>query len=148
MKLFHNTFAADAILRDGFRDGRGWIEDLELVGVWLSDRPLEEQDGAKGDTRLSVEIPEAEIAEYEVFEDGKTYREWCVPAAIVNRSGHVRLASGDDEEAFYPYLGDNEDVRKALEKLHAAMKERGLEDGPASPLGSKDESRERPGRRC
>lgn len=86
MKVFHHTFAAEAILREGFRDGRGRIEDLVLEGVWISDRPLEEQDGARGDVHLVLEIPEPDIESFEVLEEGpKHYREWCVPARILNR---------------------------------------------------------------
>ncbi len=40
-------------------------------------------------------------------------------------------------------------VRKYAEALErAAMKERGLEDGPLTPPGAEDESRGKPGRRC
>jgi len=53
--LFHVTRkeAADAILTGGFRDGNndGGI-DLDLVGVWLSNRHLDRQSGAFGDTVL------------------------------------------------------------------------------------------------
>ena len=85
MRVFHHTFAAEAIFREGFRDGRGRIEDLVIEGVWISDRPLEEQDGARGDVHLILEIPEPEIEFFEVLEEGQTHREWCVPARILNR---------------------------------------------------------------
>ena len=35
MNLYHRTFAAAAIISDGFRAG----------GVWVYDEPLDEQDG-------------------------------------------------------------------------------------------------------
>ena len=34
---------------------------------------------------LAVDIPETMIAEYEWVEDGKPYREWLIPAEILNR---------------------------------------------------------------
>ena len=49
MKLYHRTdvLAARAILRAGFRDGRGtYLTRHVFTGVWLSDRPLDENEGA------------------------------------------------------------------------------------------------------
>ena len=40
---------------------------------------------------LAVEIDEELLADYEVIEDGKPYREWCAPAELVNRNGTVTL---------------------------------------------------------
>jgi hypothetical protein len=78
--LYHRTRedAARQIVADGFRDGEGYYmtEDL-MSGVWLSDRPLDCDEGAWGNTLLSVELTkdEHEIAEFEWIEDGKPHRE-------------------------------------------------------------------------
>lgn len=86
MRLFHRTDAAAAILSDGFCDTSGsYGTSREHSGVWLSDTPLEVNDGVEGAGLLAVEIPEDEIADFEWVEEFKTYREWLVPAAIVNR---------------------------------------------------------------
>jgi hypothetical protein len=53
-------------------------------GVWLSDRPLDSDEGACGDVVLFIEIPEEIIAEYEWIQD-MGYREFLVPAEIVDR---------------------------------------------------------------
>jgi hypothetical protein len=53
--LFHVTTAdtASAILREGFREeGGSYMTDREFSGVWLSDRPLDANDGARGDSRI------------------------------------------------------------------------------------------------
>jgi hypothetical protein len=100
-ELYHVTTTenAEAILRDGFRDSAGWyglVDDdgnrVTSTGVWLSDRPLDVNDAVSGDAVLVVELrtPLDDIADYELIEDGKAYREWCVPAEIVRRIATVR----------------------------------------------------------
>lgn len=101
MRLFHSTtaVAAASILTVGFRDttftyltGRLW------TGVWLSDRPLDGNEGAAIGALLAVDLDLAddELAEFEWVEDGKPYREWLVPAEVINRRAAISLA---DEES-------------------------------------------------
>ena len=46
---------------------------------------------------LEVTFPEAaDLFEWEIVEEGKTYREWCMPAAVINRDAIVRLVSEDE----------------------------------------------------
>lgn len=89
MRLYHVTTseAAASIRAEGFRDGVGayMLEDFELRGVWFSDYPLTANEGAWGDTTLAIEIDEEAVAEFELIEEGKHFREWCIPAEIVNR---------------------------------------------------------------
>jgi hypothetical protein len=87
MILFHRTNAAAAhrILSDGFRDGVGaYMTAQEWSGVWLSDVPLDANEGAFGGTLFRLDLPEEMIADYEWKEEGKGYREWLVPARLVN----------------------------------------------------------------
>jgi hypothetical protein len=100
MIVYHSTTAETAkkIIEHGFRDGRGrFLTASEWVGVWVSDRPLDQNEGAKGDTVLKVNlaVSEAEIAQYEWVQEGSSYREWLMPAELLN-SGEVRLATDDD----------------------------------------------------
>ncbi len=96
MKLYHQTWHGEQILSSGFRDGEGtYLTSNTYRGVWLSDRPLDCNDGAEGDYLLCVEIPESVVADHEWVEESKTYREFLVPAAIVNRY-HVERAPDDD----------------------------------------------------
>lgn len=98
MKCFHRTPFPESILQNGFRDGEGTYMTRTLHrGVWLSDRPLSFFEGAKGDDLLSVEIPDEVLAEYEWIEEGKPYREFLVPAEIVNRRGPPELVDEDDD---------------------------------------------------
>ena len=74
MRLCHRTSweSAEAILRNGFRDGRGnYLTNRSWPGVWLSNIP-------KGDTLLKVSIAVSRIADYEWIEEGKPYREWVM----------------------------------------------------------------------
>ena len=101
MKLFHRTDAARAIAANGFRDGRGTYltsPPTEHQGVWLSNIPLDANEGAIGDTLFMVDIPEDVIAEYEWIDGYSPYREFLVPAAIVNRHG-PRALSSEEEDA-------------------------------------------------
>ena len=96
--LFHATTPerAKAILRDGFIDGRGnYIAEMELLGVWLSDYPLDTNAGARGDAVLTVSfaLPLSCLAEFEVIENDKTYREWCVPSDFIKQ--HATVSYGN-----------------------------------------------------
>src|SRR5262245_23965343 len=85
--VFHRTTGESAaqILRGGFRDTTGrYLTNQEWTGVWISDRPLDNSEGASGETLLQIEIAEDIIAAYEWVEEGKPYREWLVPARVLN----------------------------------------------------------------
>jgi len=47
----------------------------------------------------------ADLAEYEWIEEGKPYREWLVPAALINPRMGLRVVV-DDEEAEPPAVED------------------------------------------
>lgn len=94
-RYFHTTDFAESILANGFRDATGsyMLSDLILTGVFLGDRPMDVNEGATGDEVLSVDLC-ADLDEYELIEDGKPYREWCVPAALINE--HAVVNPSDD----------------------------------------------------
>src|SRR5262249_4188805 len=90
--VYHCTTEAGArqILADGFRDHTDrYMTDREWTGVWVSDVPLDNSEGASGETVLKVEIAEEILTPYEWLEEGKSHREWLVPAAILNKAGQV-----------------------------------------------------------
>jgi hypothetical protein len=87
--LYHRTTEdiARLIVVDGFRDGEGYYGTEYLhSGVWLSDRPLEADEGALGNALLRVElnVGDQQISQFEWIEDGKPYREWLIPARLIN----------------------------------------------------------------
>jgi hypothetical protein len=104
MRLFHRTSHADAILREGFRDAEGHYgfrddegNPVSMRGVWVSSIPLADDEGADGDQLLQIELPDAVALEHEVLEEGKTYREFLIPAAVLNEHGAPRLVSSEEE---------------------------------------------------
>jgi hypothetical protein len=91
--LYHRTTprAAQAILRSGFREASGhYMATLLTCGVWFSDRPLDMNEGAGRDPRsdvllrLVLPIGQGTLRRYEWIEAGKPYREWQLPASLVN----------------------------------------------------------------
>lgn len=96
---YHTTDAAEAILRNGFRDATGgyMFAKTKLTGVWLGDSPMSLNEGAKGEQVLRVEFGNAaDLDGCEVLEEHKGYREWCVPAEIINTRATVTLLSQEE----------------------------------------------------
>ena len=97
MRLYHRTNAAARIVEHGFRDGiGGYLTNGQHTGVWISDLPLDEAEGAMGEALFALDIEEAFIAVYEWIEEGKPYREWMVPAALLNSQAEVKLLNEDE----------------------------------------------------
>jgi hypothetical protein len=133
MHLVHRTRAGLEILRGGFRDGHGtYLTDSERVGVWLSDVPLDVGQGAIGDSLLVVNMPERRIRRYEWVEEGKPYREFLIPASVVNRFPR-RVARAADWRRLRPHhhgkrgIGDEPPTESALPPSAASRPQ------PASP---------------
>jgi hypothetical protein len=87
--LYHRTnrTASRAIMRRGFKDTTGYyMIALPTSGVWVSDRPLDVNEGARGDIllRVTVRLGKRDLRKYEWVEEGKPYREWQLPAALIN----------------------------------------------------------------
>ena len=94
LTVFHRTTkdAAAKILQGGFRDITSrYLTDREWSGVWVSDRPLDNSEGASGEALLQIDIAEDLLTAFEWVEEGKPFREWLVPAAVLNDAGTVRL---------------------------------------------------------
>lgn len=101
MKLYHRTTskAAEAILRGGFNDTTGsyLVPGHSVTGVWVSNIPVDVNEGAKGDVLLEINLDaeEGNIADYEWVEEGKFYREWLIPAEFLNRRGSIRIVEDE-----------------------------------------------------
>jgi hypothetical protein len=114
MILYHRTDpqAAENILQQGFRDGtRKYMTTSSHSGVWLSDAPLDENEGAFGDILLEVttEMTESEIAKYECIEEGKGCREFLIPAAEINSRMKIRIV--EDRREWTPDWYRSDDPR-------------------------------------
>jgi hypothetical protein len=90
VRFFRRTYHGDAVREGGFRDAEGGYLTTGLHrGVWISDRPLDVNDGAEGDEILVLEAPESVIGPFEWVEEGKPYREFLVPAAVLNEAAEI-----------------------------------------------------------
>ena len=66
-----------------FHDDRYRFGGLTLVGVLVSDQPLDAKEGRSGEEVFEVTIPDSlDLDEYEIREEGLPYREWIVPAKL------------------------------------------------------------------
>src|SRR5262245_48524445 len=119
MRFYHRTTrtAAAAIVAGGFVDTEGYYglfdevtgEPIRLCGVWVSDMPLDENEGAVGEAllRVTLALPSEDLAAYELIEEpqevngrlfAKGYREWCIPAALLNVTMTVEILDDEAEE--------------------------------------------------
>ena len=101
MKLYHVTTRdrARTILREGFRDNEGsYGTDRQWSGVWLSDRPLDCNEGVSGNTILAVsfDCEPDDLSDYERVQEGLPYREWLIPADFVNKRTVAIVQMGAD----------------------------------------------------
>jgi hypothetical protein len=94
MRLYHVTdrASARAMFADGFEDSEVIHDNRELqIGVWPADRALagEEDAGPRLgpllEVALEIELPAEVLETYERQEEGKPYREFGMPAELVNR---------------------------------------------------------------
>ena len=83
-------------LTNGFLDGKGTFMTGRIHRKgWFSDCHLDFGRGAKGDTPMTLEIPNDLLPEYERIEEGKPDREFLIPAEIVNRLGKPEVCDED-----------------------------------------------------
>ena len=101
MRVYHVTSseAAQAIAAQGFRDSAGrFLTATHHAGVFVSDRPLWLESSIELEHLACFEIcvDEQYLAGCEWIEEGKGYREWLVPAAVLNAGVPARLLTADE----------------------------------------------------
>ena len=99
--FYHRTNAhnAHAIIASGFHNSTGhFLNNRIWTGAWLSSIPVDSEHGAEGDALLMVklEIDDRELARWEWATEGRTYREWLIPANIINRCATFELVDQMD----------------------------------------------------
>jgi len=110
--LFHRTLVslARAILKEGFGDEKwGFGDDqhtgraLTAVGVWLTDQPVDPDDGPPGAAVLEVELnmSDEELATFEVHGVLDEARLFVVPARVVNPRSSIRISSVDARSSWF-----------------------------------------------
>ena len=112
MTLYHRTSIPEArsIVERGFADVE-WDfgvqdrsgDDAVVTGVWLSDRPLGEEDGILGDAVVEVvlDVGEDEIENFEL--DGLLWnaRVWVADASFVNAHARTRILGVDPRSSWW-----------------------------------------------
>jgi hypothetical protein len=99
--FYHRTTAEEArsIVESGFRNSTGYFLNNRIwTGVWLSSIPVDSEHGFEGDALLMVklEIEEHEMARWEWAAEGLTYREWLIPANLINQCATFELVDQMD----------------------------------------------------
>ena len=103
--LFHRTYrdVADAILRNGFRNGGGQnMADRDHCGVWLSEVPWEGIVADDNDALLCVTFScdDNDLAAFEWPNDPPIgCREWLIPSAFIKKHSRTKLLSMDEWDA-------------------------------------------------
>jgi hypothetical protein len=98
MKVYHLTSveSGNSIEADGFRDNTAppYMTRSEHKGVWVSDIPLMLLCPLDDDDVVcfEIEVPEDALAPHEWIEEGKRYREFLVPSAVLNERRRRRLS--------------------------------------------------------
>jgi hypothetical protein len=86
MILYHVSDDAQAILDHGFEDGESFYHEGVLHrGVWLYDRPMEDEHEQEVDLRtVTVNVSDDLAARHEWLDEGSGYRKFLIPAEVVN----------------------------------------------------------------
>lgn len=100
--IWHGTTLAAAakIQSDGFKDATGnYLTMNEYTGVWVSDSPLSINEMyLEPDVYFRMTVPQDVIADYEWIQEHKGFREWLVPATILNELPRERLSAEEVDE--------------------------------------------------
>lgn len=93
MKVYHPTMHATEILRDGFGERSGtYLTATDYSGVWVFDQPVDRRMGGGPEAELLVlDIPDAVVEPFETGGGSLPYRQFLVPAAILNLYAPARL---------------------------------------------------------
>ena len=121
MILFHRTLVslARGILKDGFGDEKWRFGDdqesgelLTAEGVWLTDQPMDLEDGPPGAAVLEVEIDleEEALSGFEIHGVLEGVRLFVVPAATVNPRSRIRISGVDARSSWFHERVDEEEI--------------------------------------
>lgn len=99
--FYHRTNATNAreIVESGFRNTSGYfMGNRTWTGVWLSSAPFDSKNNGEDDALLMVKlhIDERDLARWEWTAEGRSYREWLIPANLVNRCATVQMVEQMD----------------------------------------------------
>ena len=87
-----NAEEARAILESGFTNSSGYFRDNKIwTGVWLSSTPVDSSNNGDDEALLIVklEADERALSRWEWTAEGRSYREWLIPAALINKCAKI-----------------------------------------------------------
>jgi len=95
--FYHRTNADNgrAIVDSGFKNSSGYFMNNRIwTGVRLSSIPVDSDPLLTGDALLMVKLDmdEGELSRWEWTAEGRSHREWLMPATLVNRCATVEMA--------------------------------------------------------
>lgn len=104
---YHTTNAADAILRDGFRDATGVFPPFgeEMTGVFLCEQPVVGSFGRPIGAAVGEDDQVLQVEFSDDFDLGpfvcaaEPPRTWHMPAAQINEHANVTLLSDEEVSA-------------------------------------------------
>jgi hypothetical protein len=102
--FYHRTNAEKAreILASGFTNSSGYFQGNRIwTGVWLSSAPVDTSDTGDDEALLIVklEADERVISRWEWTAEGRSSRQWLIPAALINKCAKTELV---DQFEFSP----------------------------------------------
>ena len=100
--FYHRTNADNArgIIDSGFKNSSGYFMNNRIwTGVWLSSIPVESEASADALLMVKLEIDGRELSRWEWSGEGRSYREWLLPANIINRCATVEMVNQLDFSA-------------------------------------------------
>lgn len=111
VKLYHRTNKPNAIIEEGFRDGKRSYRGQP--GVWLADSPVDPEQGGGGVDILEVNVPDEAAVSFEI-ETNKDERIFFIPAATLNSYGKPRIcAEGEFPQPPKPTAEELEDMLRS-----------------------------------
>jgi len=111
--LYHRTSIAMArrVVRHGFQDytltlgltRSGADHEVEVTGVWLTDRPIDVAIGPPGDALLEVRLglDEKAISPFAIGGDFHDAKLWIVPARVLNPRVTVCIKEVDPNTSWW-----------------------------------------------
>jgi hypothetical protein len=99
--FYHRTSPTIAreIVESGFRNRSGYfMGNRTWTGVWLSSVPVDSQLDAQDEALLMVKlkVDEKELSRWEWTAEGRSHREWLIPAALINKCATVEMVDQMD----------------------------------------------------
>jgi hypothetical protein len=105
MQVYHSTTRefAECISEEGFPDvTAGPLTRAPGSGVWVTERPIMSGDGlGRIDAWFEISIDEPLLEPFEWAEKGSAFRQWVVPADMLNEHGLVRHLDETDAMVLY-----------------------------------------------